>query len=295
MIVRIAKQSQDQPTVRDQAIDILTGWAGGEDKELAELGGVGLNMADVTSGAFLKSAALNEKLAAELAGQTTPEQRQKRLGLLLSAARSYRLAGQGQSGLDLLLSLENDLASDAIMTRLWGFEVGGCYEALGRPQEAPTAYLRAVEAGRGASFFQQLSDRIIALGGVPLRPDRSIDVEYFDTVPKPGTWEMPLVTDGKRLFVGGRTGPYAFDIGDQSWTAMNSEIGPVICLACNEQTLWAGTDAAGLWRCDLASGVWTQAATPEARGSPHVQALAIGQDKILCGRRRGSGRPSVGN
>ena len=283
MLVRMPKQSRDQPAVGDRAIEILTGWAASEDQELAELGRVGLSLADVTSSKFLESAELYKRQAAELDDSATPEQRQKRLGLLLSAARSYRRAGQGQSGLDLLISVEDELGPDVIMIRMWGFEVGECYEALGRPQEALAAYLRAVEAGRGSSFFQELADRIIALGGVPLRPDRAIDVEYFPTCPKPSTWDMPLVTDGKRLFVGSRTGPYGFDIDDHGWSVLNPEIGPVICLACQEETLWVGTDTSGLWRRDLASGIWTQAASPEALGSGHVQALAVGQGKLYVG------------
>ena len=92
-----------------------------------------------------------------------------------------------------------------------------------------------------------------------------------------------MVTDGQRLFVGGRKGLFAFDLASHAWSEMKTDIGSVVALARQEGILWAGSETTGLWRCDLTSDGWTQAASPEALGGEHIFSLAVGGGKVYVG------------
>ena len=133
LILHIAKLNQDRPDICACAIDILLRWATGDEKDLALLGRTGLSLSDLRTPAFLKAADFFRHEAETPANLGTPEGRQKRVSLIGSAARSYVRGGEAGQGLRLLLAVEDELGVDPIVGRMWGFEVGQCYEAARSP------------------------------------------------------------------------------------------------------------------------------------------------------------------
>jgi hypothetical protein len=85
--------------------------------------------------------------------------------------------------------------------------------------------------------------RITALGGVPLRKDREVDVRYVHSADNRPVVGKCLATDGKRLYLGRSRGLFAFHLARETWEPLRAEPGPVTCLQCSGGVLWAGTEA----------------------------------------------------
>ncbi len=148
----------------------------------------------------------------------------------------------------------------------YGYELGQCYQRIGRWQDALDTYLKYIELPWGYGSGFDFESRIKALGGVPLQPDRDINVSYPDLSPDKPLYCKSVVTDGTHVFcAGGLTnGRYGKPI--RSVRALNMETGTwkqlggpddrVSCMAVAEGYLWAGTDQTGLWRIQLADGQW---------------------------------------
>ena len=164
-----------------------------------------------------------------------------------------------------------------------GFEIGNCYEALGERDKALAAYLRAAEGCPGIVDNSDIVSHVVALGGIPLRTDREVDVRYFSR-PTAGPFSTTcLATDGHKIYVGGRQGLHAFDVAAEKWEPTQLQPTWVTCLKADDRQLFAGTYADGLWRCDLSSGQWTPACDPSQLPDRHVESLALAGSNVYFG------------
>jgi hypothetical protein len=164
-----------------------------------------------------------------------------------------------------------------------GYEIGACYEALGQPDAARAAYLQAAEACPAIVPNSDLVQRIKALGGVPLRKDREVDVRYVHSADNRPVVGKCLATDGTRLYLGGSRGLFALHLARETWEPLRAELGPVTCLQCSGGVLWVGTEAKGLWRGDPGSQAWTRFATEEGLPDLHVESLAVHGNDVYLG------------
>lgn len=169
----------------------------------------------------------------------------------------------------------------------YGYQLGRCYERLGRKQEAVAAYLHYAELPAGYHAAHDFMQRVDALGGVPLRADREIDVRYAEWAPGAPLYCRVLATDGKQVFCAGGFehdggGPQAIpissvralDLATGEWTTLGGPNDRVSCLAVADGKLWAGADFQGLWRMDLDSGDWRQWTTEDGLPTNSVVAVA---------------------
>jgi hypothetical protein len=140
-----------------------------------------------------------------------------------------------------------------------------------------------MEANPGSANDHEILARIAVLGGVPLRPDRTIDVQYF-ACPMP--WNprrASLATDGTHLYAGDIVELCCFEIASQTWTRIQTEFGPLSDLAFADGKLWVATQARGLWQQDVASGKWTQIVDEKALPSTYIDSLAVAGGKAYLG------------
>ena len=171
----------------------------------------------------------------------------------------------------------------------YGYELGRCYEDLGRKQEALAAYLHYAELPTGYHHGQDFTLRIDNLGGVPLRPDREIDVRYAEWSTGKPLYCRVLATEGKRLYCAGGFeqdggGPRAvgiqsvrvLELATGEWSSLGGPNDRVSCLAIADGQLWAGTDHQGLWRMNLSTGKWRQWTTKD--GLPTASVIAVAAD-----------------
>jgi TolB-like protein len=172
----------------------------------------------------------------------------------------------------------------------YGYQLGRCLEDLGRKQEALAAYMHFAEMPSGYYPSGDFTRHIDQLGGVPLRPDREVDVRYPDLAPGNPYYCRVLTTDGKQLYCAGgfeddRNGPNAIpirsiralDLASSKWTSLGGPDDRVSCLAIGDGKLWAGTDQSGLWRMDIESQRWRQWTTKTGLPTDSVVAVvAVG-------------------
>ncbi|NOY41296.1 MAG: hypothetical protein GXP26_05610 [Planctomycetes bacterium] len=184
---------------------------------------------------------------------------------LVKAARSMRKANRADDALALLESFQpTDRGVNSLLTGTYGVELGNCLKALGRNDEALDTYVSSAEQCRGLVDNSDVDDRIKKLGGVPLSPDRDIDVRYVDDEKDKPFYCRSVATDGQRIFVGGdyrppwSRGVTAYHPGNSRWEKLSGPEVRVSCLSYADGYLWAGTDKQGLWRCDLATSQWRQ-------------------------------------
>ncbi|HTU25766.1 MAG TPA: hypothetical protein VMF30_10230 [Pirellulales bacterium] len=291
-LIRLADK---QPPLREQGLRLLEGWSQSADPVLATAGRVGLAKWHNVHGDKRLAAAAYEEAAAKMPEPKTRAERQARDQQLVRAAFAYRTSGQVQKGLDLLLSIEQSVTADALaearevpdrpghlVTGELGFEIGMCHEALGKPDKARETYLHTLELCPMVTGYGNLLQRLAALGGVPLREGRDVDVVYF-TKSKLGWYpKMCLAAAGTTIFVGGETGLEAWDIASEKWIAVDFRPTKVTCLAGNERWLWAGTAVDGLWRRATAGGPWERVAA-EKLPATQIESIALDGNDAYAG------------
>lgn len=277
-----ALSPESSPEQRAAAVDALTHWTELDDKLLAAVAGRGL--AQIAEGRKLplEAAEWYRRAAERHAGSDAGGDRQARENLTLHAVRCYRIGKRPQEALDVLISLE-PLANAASLNRgQYGLELGQCYEDLDLSEQARDAYIAAAEASPGIVDNSNIIERILRLGGVPLRDDREIDVARVAGPKGVGFLGTTMATDGRRLFLGHGVpsdrpedqGVHVYDPGQQSWSQWIPQAGIVTALATDGQSLWIGTDARGLWCCDLLGEHARQWSANEGLPDDHVLALA---------------------
>ncbi|MBC7816756.1 MAG: hypothetical protein IAG10_07705, partial [Planctomycetaceae bacterium] len=247
---------------------------------------------------FLEAAKLYEASAATLAAATSVQDRIKHDVQLVKAATNYRLGKQPDRALRLLQSYEPIAATNSIVEGLHGYEMGLCHEALEEPQKALAAYLRTTEACPLIVPNTDIVQKIIKLGGVPLREDRDVDVKYVTGENNQRLRTTALATDGSRLFVGGvvpvkfnatggrrfygGVGVAAFDPDSRTWQSLNTDL-EVTCLRIRDRELWVGTYDRGLWRYELDAKKWTSFGTDQGLPDLHVESIAFRANDVFVG------------
>lgn len=184
--------------------------------------------------------------------------------------------------LDASQSVDNDITNSN-----YGYQLGQCYEALGRKREALNVFLQYAGSASGHHYGLDFAKQIDALGGVPLNKNRVIDVQYHDLSAGEPFYSQVLATDGKQLFCSGgfqlgRLGPQAvplksvrqLDLVTGKWTNLGGPDDRVACLDVADGFLWAGTDHHGLWRRSLKTGEWRQWTTDDGLPTDSIVAVA---------------------
>ena len=177
--------------------------------------------------------------------------------------------GRPQEGLELLLSQEppSDTASRGYGE--YGRALGGCYEALGKADEALATYLRYMETADDL-YYQgpSLANRIRDLGGPPINPDRDIQVRYVDDSDGKPMDYTRIALDGDRLYLANakrwnqklrslESLPIrAVNLSNRAITDLGGPRKDPCSVTTSPGYLWAGTRSEGLWRCDLKTGAW---------------------------------------
>ncbi len=311
LAVRLATQSLKLPNLKAIAIETFQRWAKSSDPQLTVVGRQGLAELGVVAKDHLAAAEQYEEAAATMSELTSFKDRHTRGVLLVRAATNYRRAKQPERALKLLQSYQPPPSAGTAsnLFGMHGYEIGACYEALGDPQSALAAYLRAVEECRGISANSDLTERVIALGGVPLRDDRDVDVKYITREDQRPLRTTALATDGRRLFLGGVVFPQpradatnnqpffggvgvaAFDPDSETWESLNTDL-PVTALKLRGRELWIGTHDRGVWRYNLDSRQWRSFGKNEGLPDLHVESIAFESDRRLAAPgRKQTGEP----
>ena len=140
--------------------------------------------------------------------------------------------------------------------------------------------------------------KIIKLGGVPLREDRDVDAKYVSGENNQRLKTTALATDGRRLFLGGvvpvkfnatsgrrfygGVGVAAFDPDSRTWQSLNTDL-EVTCLKIRDRELWVGTYDRGLWRYELDAKKWTSFGTDQGLPDSHVESIAFRANEVFMG------------
>ncbi len=184
---------------------------------------------------------------------------------LIRAARSMLKADMPNEAMALLESFQlTDRSPTSLLNGYYGLELGAALEALGQKDEALKIYVSYAEGNRYLVDNSDVEERIKKLGGVPISPDRDIDVRYVDGEKGKPFYCRSVATDGQRIFVGGdyrppwSRGVTAYHPDSSRWEKLGGPEVRISCLAYADGYLWAGTDKQGLWRCDLATSQWRQ-------------------------------------
>ena len=304
LATRLSSQSSKTPDLKTKAIESLRRWADGSDTQLADAGRLGLATIHELNGEFLDAAKLFEVAAAAAAEATSHQDQLYREGYLVKAAKNYRLAKQPDRALRLLQSFKPHDSAASLVLGVHGYEIGACYEAMDEPQKALTAYLRAADECPGICSNSDLEQRVIHLGGVPLREDRDVDVRYVTQDNNEEIRTTALATDGRWLFLGGvvfvrpgsagnttvagsrpfygGVGVAAFDPESKTWQTLHADL-KVTCLKLRDRELWVGTYDRGLWRYELDSKKWTAFGTEQGLPDLHVESIAFRAKDVFAG------------
>ena len=310
LATRLSSQSSKKPDLKAKAIGSMRSWADGSDAQLADAGRLGLATIHELNGEFLDAAKLFEISAAASADATSLQDQLSREGYHVKAAKNYRLAKQPDRALRLLQSFKPHDSASSLVLGVHGYEIGACYEALNEPKKALTAYLRAADECPGICSNSDLEQRVIQLGGVPLREDRDVDVQYVTQENKQEIRTTALATDGQWLFLGGvvfirpgsagnttvaggrpfwgGVGVTAFDPQSKTWQSLHDEL-KVTCLKLRDRELWVGTYDRGLWRYELDEKKWTTFGTEQGLPDLHVMSIAFRSNR----RMAAPGRPEL--
>ncbi len=248
LIVQLARQAATEPAIKAQVTEVLSRWADGNDRVLADLGRQGLASIAAAQRDYLAAAIAYEESAAKLADAKTVQDRQKHDMQLIHAARNYQLARQPERALKLLLSFQPELPSNSLLPGYHAVEIGACYEALGQPEQALASYLRAAEIDPGSVDNTPVVACIVKLGGVPLRADRQVDVRYLSPAGNRSFDNQRLASIGSTIYLGGLQGIYVVNAADETWKKLDSGPKEITCLEAGAGQIWAGTKSDGLWR-----------------------------------------------
>ena len=129
------------------------------------------------------------------------------------------------------------------------------------------------------------------LGGVPLRQDRDINVEYVTGPDGNSVRTGILATDGTNLFCAagiGRDGRTAtvirmFDTGTQIWSTLDAEFGRVSDLTVHDTVLWVATMEDGLRKYDFMSGKWTSFTTENGLPDNRTRNVVVTAAGVFAG------------
>jgi tetratricopeptide (TPR) repeat protein len=297
--MQLVRQAGDRPELKAKGLELLKRWAEGEDKELAYWGRKGLTDLGADTQDPADVAAANVASAALIVDLTSQEERDRRDGLLIEAAKLYRQGGDPMRALKLLESFDVPIPPDSAtqlhsdLPGLRQFEIGCCYEALDQPDKALASFLHATRINPTVASRHEVIQHIEGLGGVPLDKDRDVDVKYLPFrpgEPRGNVSNMHLAAVGQKIYAGDQQGVRAFDVASRSWAQTSFPGLPVTCLKGGDGQLFAGTKSDGLWQCDVSTGTWRRVCPLDQLPDPHVESLALdGRDVYLGVGTKASG------
>lgn len=290
--------AKDHPELENEANDLLQRWKDGDQKWLKfeaiqTLARVAENRKKHRDAARLYLLAADLfKFSVNQADVHTRE------GTQLNGARCLREGGAANEALALVQSFKPSSRNPtSLLNGYYGLELGACQEAVGRVAEARETYTRYAEECCNLVDNTDVVSRIDKLGGVPLRADSDIEVQYIDRADGQTVYVRSLASDGQRLFIGGdyrapgNRGVTAYDFATENWTSLAGPTVRASCLACESAALWVGTDTDGLWRCDLATGQWKNWTTADGLPDNRVVDIALhdGDAIVSIGGRNSGG------
>ncbi len=213
------------------------------------------------------------------------------------AAENFLKADQPQSGLEALHSIEPIYSRNNRGYGLYGMQLGECYEAVGRKREALQTYIEFTEKSFRLASQSDVQERILALGGVPLRDKLDFSLRYIDGPADEIVYSHALATDGKRLFCGGLhdipkthiktlaqnpiSGVHMLNIETNQWMNISGMNHHAECLAFHRDALWVGTSDAGVWKYHFETGSWTQISTKDGLPVDHVVSMVPYQNMMF--------------
>lgn len=184
-------------------------------------------------------------------------------------AMQHAREGRPQKGLQLLLSQEPPKDVSTQGYGYFGRALGHCYEALGQGDEALAAYLYYMETADDLYYHgPSLADRIRELGGVPINPERDIDIRYLDDTEGNPLNYTRAALDGDQLYLanGKRANKErrvleslpvcAVTLSNRTIANLGGPRKDACSVTISPGYLWVGTRSEGLWRRDLRSGAW---------------------------------------
>ncbi len=293
--VEFIRKTKGWPKLQLEVRQLLVRWSESDLQRLVSHGASGLARVAESERKYAEAAKWYQHGALAFTDITDPKQNASRTQFLTNAARSLRRADNPQAALDLLNSFKPVHQISNFEYGSYGTELSACLEALGRNTEALETLIRFTEKSRGLAYTYGIIEKIDELGGVALREDRDIDVTYVDQG-KQTMYCWSLATDSKRLYCGGgteidpnenrrkpRLGVDVLDLETRSWSHLGGPEDRVSCLACEGNLLWVGTNSAGLWRCNLKSGIWKQWTTGDGLPTNTVVEVVAHKNSAFAG------------
>lgn len=241
---------------------------------------------------YAEAAAIYVKAADALATSGSESNRFKANNLRFHAAKSLRTGGDFQSARALLESF-SPVSPTSLNAGYRAVELAQCYAHDGETERARDLLIHAAENVWSLTGNSNIETLIAEYGGVPLREDREIDVEYIKG-PRGESLRGNLIADGTTLlFAGQKEGS---QYGIRSYDTLTgliafepTEFDEVNSLKLNNNRLWAATDS-GLWYREQLGSAWTAITTTNGLPDDRVDAITFVGDVVYAGvGTRGAG------
>lgn len=241
---------------------------------------------------YSEAAAIYIKAADALAAAGDKSNLSKANNLRFHAATSLRTGGDFKSARTLLESF-SPVNPTSLNAGYRAVELAQCYAHDGETERARDLLVHAAEHVWSLTDNTNIERLIADYGGVPLREDRDIDVEYI-TGPNGETIRGNLIADGTALLLAGQTegsqpGIRRYETQSGHMTFEPTEFGKVHTLKINGNRIWAAT-AAGLWYRERDGSVWTSITIENGLPDDRVAAITFVGDVVYAGvGTRGAG------
>lgn len=241
---------------------------------------------------YSEAAAIYIKAADALAATGNESNLSKANNLRFHAATSLRTGGDFKSARTLLESF-SPVNPTSLNAGYRAVELAQCYAHDGETERARDLLVHAAERVWSLTDNTNIERLIADYGGVPLREDRDIDVEYI----KGPNGEMirgNLIADGTALLLAEQTegsppGIRRYETQSGHMTFEPTEFGKVHTLRINGNRIWAATET-GLWHRERDGRVWTSITTENGLPDDRVAAITFVGDVVYAGvGTRGAG------
>jgi hypothetical protein len=169
--------ARQRPELQKEARDLLARWGVSEQKWLRYYALQSLAFVAERENKHTDAAEYYRQAALLMANDAN--QHDQHL-MQIRSARTMREAGDASAALAMIQSFQpHNRAPAALLNGYYGVELGKCLEAVGRKEEALETYVAYAEACANLVDNSDVVQRITALGGAPLNPEREIDVRYI--------------------------------------------------------------------------------------------------------------------
>lgn len=266
---------------------LLERWANGEQLTLKRVAAWSLARVSLSRKEYENAAGWYLQGADALAGSEVDTDRHARDNMRIHAARCFRSAGKLRAARELLETFE-PVDPDSLNSAYHAIELGKCYMDDKENQKALELLVTTAERVRSMRDNTPVEQLIRQLGGVPVRQDREIDVEYLKR-PGGGLSVRALATDGSRLYCGGgfagdlSRGVAEYNPTTESWRTLTAEFGRVTDLDFADGLLWAGTANDGIWRYGLSGEEWTQYTAEDGLPDKRITRIAVHDRGVFAG------------